>query len=159
MPLITKLKEIMPWKRKSVETHEVMSLRDNINELFDQFLMSPFDTRWPSVGSAGPGLDLDETNEQVIVRAEVPGLDPKQLQVEVRNGMLHVKYEQEAEWRPGNGDASGRRYAAFHRTLALPEGVDDERAEATCKHGLLTIRIPWRREANPRSHRLTVSVE
>ncbi|HKY72618.1 MAG TPA: Hsp20/alpha crystallin family protein [Nitrospira sp.] len=159
MPLMTKLKEIMPWKRKPVETHEVMSLRDDINQLFDRLLMSPFDTRWPSFGSAGPGVELDETNEHVIVRAEVPGLDPKHLQVEVRNGMLHVSYEHEAEWRANNGEASGRRYAAFHRTVALPEGVDDERAEATCKHGVLTIRIPWRREAIQRSHRLTVSVE
>ena len=121
--------------------------------------MSPFDTRWPSFGSAGPGLELDETNEHVIVRMEVPGLEPKRLQVEVRNGMLHVSYEHEAEWRPNNSEASGRGYAAFHRAVALPEGVDDERAEATCKHGLLTIRIPWRREASQRSHRLTVSVE
>jgi HSP20 family protein len=73
--------------------------------------------------------------------------------------MLHVSYEHEAEWRPNNGEGSGRRYAAFHRTVALPEGVDDERAEATCKHGLLTVRLPWRREAGQRSHRLTVLVE
>ena len=159
MALMTKLKEIMPWKRKPVETHQVMSHRDDINQLFDRLLMSPFDMRWPSFGSMGPGLELDETNEHVIVRADVPGLDPNQLQVEVRNGMLHVSYEQEAEWRSNNGEGSGRRYAAFHRTVALPDGVDDERAEATCKHGLLTIRIPWRREATPRSHRLTVSVE
>ena len=145
MALMTKLKEIMPWKRKPVETHEVMSLRDDINQLFDRLLLSPFDTRWPSLGSAGRGVELDETNEHVIVRAEVPGLDPKHLQVEVRNGMLHVTYEHEDEWRPANGDG--------------PDGVDDERAEATCKHGLLTIRIPWRREASQRSHRLTVSVE
>jgi HSP20 family protein len=159
MPLMTKLKEIMPWKRKPVETHEVMSLRDDINQLFDRLLMSPFDTRWPGFGSAGLGLDLDETNEHVIVRADVPGLDPKLLQVEVRNGLLHVSSEHEAEWRPNNGEGSGRRYAAFHRTVVLPEGVDDERAEATCKHGVLTIRIPWRREAGQRSHRLTVSVD
>ena len=159
MPLMTKLKEIMPWKRKPVETHEVMSLRDDINQLFDRLLLSPFDTRWPSLGSAGRGVELDETNEHVIVRAEVPGLDPKHLQVEVRNGMLHVTYEHEDEWRPANGDGSGRQFTAFHRAVALPDGVDDERAEATCKHGLLTIRIPWRREASQRSHRLTVSVE
>ena len=159
MELMTKLKEIMPWKRKPVETHEVISLRDDINQLFDRLLMAPFDTRWPSFGSAGPGLEMDETEEHVTVRAEVPGLDPKQLKVEVRNGMLHVRYEHEAEWRPNNGEGSGRRYAAFHRTVALPDGVDDEHAEATCKHGLLTIRIPWRREASQRSHRVTVSVE
>ena len=125
MELMTKLKEIMPWKRKPVETHEVLSLRDDINQLFDRLLMAPFDTRWPSFGSAGPGLEMDETEEHVTVRAEVPGLDPKQLKVEVRNGMLHVRYEHEAEWRPNNGEGSGRRYAAFHRTVALPDGVDD----------------------------------
>jgi HSP20 family protein len=159
MPLMTKLKEIMPWKRKPVETHDVVSLRDDINQLFDRLLMSPFDMRWPSLGSTGPGLELDETNEHVTVRAEVPGLDPKHLHVEVRNGMLHVSYEHEAEWRPNNGEGSGRRYAAFHRTVALPDGVDDERAEASCKHGVLTVRIPWRAEASQRSHRVTVSVE
>ena len=159
MQLMTKLKEIMPWKRTPVETHEGISLRDDINQLFDRLLMSPFNMRWPSSGITGPGLELDETKEHVIVRAEVPGLDPNQLQVEVRNGMLHLSYEQENEWRPDNGEGSGRRYAAFHRTVALPDGVDDERAEATCKHGMLTIRIHWRREASPRSHRLTVSVE
>ena len=159
MALMTKLKEIMPWKRKPVETHEVISLRDDINQLFDRLLVAPFDARWPSFGNGGPGLELDETDEHVIIRAEVPGLDPKQLKVEVRNGMLHVSYEHETEWRPNNGEGSGRRYAAFHRTVALPEGVDDERAEATCKHGLLTVRIPWRGEAGQRSHRLTVLVE
>ena len=93
------------------------------------------------------------------MRADLPGLDPKQLQVELRNGMLHVSYEEEAEWRPDNGEGSGRRYAAFHRTVALPEGVDEERAEAMCKHGVLTVRIPWRREVGQQSRRLTVSVE
>ena len=157
MALITKLKEIMPWKRKPVETHEVMSLRDDINQLFDKLLMAPFDTQWPTFGSAGPGLEVDKNDEHVTIRAEVPGLDPKQLKVEVRNGMLQVSYEHETEWRANNGEGSGRRYAAFNRSVALPEGVDDERAEATCKHGVLTIRIPWRREAK-RSHRVTVSV-
>jgi HSP20 family protein len=144
MPLMTKLKEIMPWKRKPVETHKVMSLRDDINQLFDRLLMSPFDWRWSSFGRTGPGLELDETDEHVIVRAAVPGLDPKQLQVEIRNEMLHVSYEHEAEWRPTNGEGSGCGYAAFHRAVALPEGVDIERAEATCKQGLLNVRIPWR---------------
>jgi HSP20 family protein len=159
MALMAKLKEIMPWKRKPFETHEVLSLRDDINQLFDRLLMSPFDTRWPTLENAGAGLELDETDDHVIVRAAVPGLDPKHLRVEVRNGMLHMGYEHQAEWRPTNGDASGRQYAAFHRTVSLPEGVDDERAEATYKHGMLTIRMPWRREAGQRSHRLTVSVE
>ena len=57
MALMTKLKEIMPWKRKPVETHEVISLRDDINQLFDRLLVAPFDARWPSFGNGGPGLN------------------------------------------------------------------------------------------------------
>jgi HSP20 family protein len=159
MALMTKLKEIMPWKRKPVETHEVMSLRDDINQLFDRLLMSPFETRWPSLASAGPGLELDETDEHVIVRAEVPGLDPKRIEVTVRNGMLQVAYEAQDEWREANGDRSGRRYAAFHRSVALPEGLDEDRAEASCKHGILAVHIPWKRETKDRSRTIAVSVE
>ena len=134
MALITKLKEIMPWKRKPVETHEVMSLRDDINQLFDKLLMAPFDTQWPTFGSAGPGLEVDENDEHVTIRAEVPGLDPKQLKVEVRNGMLQVSYEHETEWRANNGEGSGRRaaWADMTNVLAIPPGtslVDDFRIE------------------------------
>ncbi len=147
MALMTKLKEMIPWKRKPVETHEVLSLRDDINQLFDRFMTSPFETGWSRFGSAGYGIELDETEDHVVLRVEVPGLDPKHLNVTVRNGMLHVSYEHEQQWRDDNGQGSGRRYAAFHRTVALPEGIEASKAEAVCKHGLLTVRIPWSEEA------------
>lgn len=156
MELMTKLKDIIPWKRKSVETQDVMSLRDDINQLFDRFLMSPFETGF---AGAGQGLDMSETDEAVIIRAEVPGLDPKRLDVQIRSGVLQISYEQEHEWRDNGGQGAGRRYAAFHRSVALPEGVDTARAEAACKHGLLMVRIPWSEEAKERSRRIVVSVE
>jgi HSP20 family protein len=155
MELMTKLKDIIPWKRKSVETQDVMSLRDDINQLFDRFLLSPFDSRF---GHVGHGIDMDETEEGVIIRAEVPGLDPKRLDVQVRSGVLQIGYEQEHEWRD-NGQGSGRRYAAFHKTVALPEGVDTSKAEAACKHGLLIVRIPWNEDAKEGARRVVVSVE
>jgi HSP20 family protein len=159
MALMEKIKEIIPWKRKSVETHEVMSLRDDINHLFDRFLMSPFETGWPRLSGGSFGIDMEETEERVIIRAEVPGLDPKRLNVTVRNGMLQMSYENEEEWRQSNGVGSGRRYAAFHRSIALPEGVDASKAEATCKHGILTVRVPWTVEAKRQSRRIVVAVE
>ena len=158
MALMEKIKDMIPWKRKAVETHEVMSLRDDINHLFDRFLMSPFEAGWPRFGGGGPDVDIEETEEQVSIHADVPGLDPKRLNVTVRNGMLQMSYEDEREWRESNGAGSGRRYAAFHRSLALPEGIDASKAEATCKHGVLTVRIPWTPEAKNRSRRIEVSV-
>ncbi len=159
MALMTKLKEMIPWKRKSVETHEVMSLRDDINQLFDRFLTSPFETGWSRFAGVGSGIEMDETEEDVILRAEVPGLDPKQLNVTIRNGMLHLSYEDQREWREKNGDGSSHRYAAFHRSVALPDGLDFSKAEAACRHGVLMVRIPWSPEARNRSRTITVSVD
>lgn len=159
MALMTKLKELIPWKRKPVETHEVISLRDDINRLFDRFLMSPFDASWPRLAGGGSEIEMEETDEEVILRVDVPGLDPKRLDVKIRNGSLHVAYEDEREWREKDGAGFGRRYAAFHRTIGLPDGLDASKAEATCKHGVLTVRIPWTPEARDRARTIEVSVD
>ncbi len=159
MELMSKLKDMIPWKRKPVDTHEVMSLRDDINQLFDRFLMSPLETGWSRFAGGGSGIEMDETDEHVLLRADIPGLDPKHLNVTVRPGMLHVSYEDEREWRDGNGEGRGRRYTAFHRSVALPDGVDVSKTEAACKHGVLAVRIPWTPEAKDRSRRIVVSVE
>ena len=139
-----------------MEREEVLSLRDDINEVFDRFLMAPFETMWSQVSARRHGVELTDNEHAVIARIEVPGLDPKRMHVEVRNGHLHIWYEEEQEW---HGNGNGRRYAAFQRTMALPEGIDASQAEATCKHGLLTVRIPWSREARDRAHRIEVSVD
>lgn len=159
MALMTKLREMIPWKRKSVETYEVMPLRDDIHQLFDRFLMSPFETGWSRFAGADSGIEMYETEEHLILRADVPELDPKQLNVTIRNGILSLGYEDQREWREGNGERSRLHYAAFRRSVALPNGLDVSRAEAACKHGVLAVRIPWTREARDRSRAIVVSVD
>ncbi len=159
MELMTKLKEMIPWKRKPVETHEVLSVRDDMNRLFDHFLMSAFETGWSRFAGFGSGIEMYETEEHVIVRVDVPGVDPKQLNVMIRNGILCLSYEDQREWHDGNGDGSSRRYTAFRRSVALPEGLDVSTAEAACKNGVLAVRIPWTPEARDRSRTIVVSVD
>jgi HSP20 family protein len=166
MELVSKLKEMIPWRRKPVDTHEVLSLRDDVNRVFDRFfdrfLLSPFDVgrEWPFSGKAWSyGTDLDETEDEVVVRMDVPGLDPKWLEVSVRDGMLQMRYERKNEWREKNGDAGWSRYGAFSRSIALPDGLETSRAQATCKHGVLVVRIPKSEEAKSRTRRITVSIE
>lgn len=158
MELVSKLKEMIPWRKKSVETHEVVSLRDDINRLFDRFLASAFDTewQWPSTRRWAPDIDLEETDDEVIVRAEVPGLDPKKLDISIRDDMLQMRYEQEE--RRENGGYAEHRYGSFSRTISLPDGLETSEAKASCKHGLLTIRIPWTREAKERTRRIPITV-
>jgi HSP20 family protein len=159
MELMTKLKEMIPWKRKPVETHEVMSLHDDINQLFDRFLMSPLETGWSRFAGVGSGIEMYETEEYVILRVDVPGVDPKHLSVTIRNGILCVSYEDQREWYNGNGEGSSSRYTAFRRSVALPDGLDLSKAEAACKHGVLVVRIPWTPVARDRSRTIEVSVD
>ena len=91
MELVRKLKDIVPWRGKPVETHEVMTLRDDINRLFNRFYHDPFDhDLWPLHGTGPwsfgwPPLDVDETDDEMVLRLEVPGIDPKDLEVTVRS--------------------------------------------------------------------------
>lgn len=157
MELVSKLREMIPWRKKPVETQKVVSLRDDINRLFDRFLASAFtEWQWPSVKRWTPGIDFEETDDEIIVRAEVPGLDPDKIDVSIRGDWLQVRYEQEE--RRENGGYMERRYGSFSRTISLPDGLETSEAKATCKHGLLVIRIPWSREVRGRVRRIPVTV-
>lgn len=159
MELMTKLKELIPWKRKPVESHSVISLHDDINQLFDGFLRSPLEMGWSRFAGVGSGIEMYETEEHVILRADVPGVDPKQLNVTIRNDILCLSYEDQREWYEGNGEGSGARYTAFRRSVALPDGLDVSKAEAACKNGVLAVRIPWTPVARNRSRTIDVSVD
>jgi HSP20 family protein len=159
MALMTKLKEMIPWRRKPVETHEVTPLPNDIDQLFDRFVMSQFETRWSRFAGLGSGIEMYETEEHVILRVDVPGVDPKQLNITIRNGILCLSYEDQCEWHDGNGEGSSRRYAAFRRSVALPDGLDVSTAEAACKNGVLAVRIPWSPEARARSRTIVISVD
>lgn len=154
MQLVSKLKELIPWRRKSVEPHEVMTLRDDINRLFDRFFLAPFDQEWSPTRSWYADLDMEETEDEVIVRAEVPGIEPRDLDVTVRDGALHIRYERREE--QSNGGWTQRRYGALTRTVALPSGLDTAAAKATCRHGVLTVRIPRTEEARHKIRKIPV---
>src|SRR5437879_5982995 len=88
MELMSKIKEMIPWRGKSVTPREVVSVRDDNNRLFDCFFALPFDATWPMSRTWWPTADFEETDDEVIARVEVPGIDPKNLNVTVRDGML-----------------------------------------------------------------------
>lgn|SRR5579885_2408792 len=154
MELLTKMKEMIPWRRRPVDTHEVVTLRDDINRLFDRFFWSGFDSPWWPERAWWSGGDIEEQADEVIVRVEVPGIDPKELDVTFRDGALHIRAERES--RSGNGGYREHRYGAMSRTVWLPEGLDVSGAKASCTHGLLTVRIPRLPEARERVHRIPV---
>lgn len=159
MELMSKLKNtIIPWRKKPVESRDVMNLRDDINRVFDRFFFSPFGQDPWAGPTWGEAETVMETSEGIVVRVEVPGIDPKDLEVTVRDGMLHIGTEKEEEWKQKD-DWYGYGYRRFQRTVPLPEGLDTSQANAVCKHGVMTVHIPWTTEARQRSRRITVHIE
>ncbi len=155
-------------------------LRDEIGEAFDRWLSrwrhheragtrdapAPVGVRgglFPleasSVFSVGPAVDLEETDHDVIVRADIPGMDHRDLQVEVsgRNLWLRGQKRQEHEEKRRDYHRLERRYGAFARAVPLPCEVEADRARSTYRNGVLTVTLPKSERA--RAHRVHVKVE
>ena len=98
---------------------------------------------WEADASPFP-VDLYETDDEVVVKASLPGVQPDETEISVTGRFLTIKgerREEDAEERP-NYFRQERRYGAFQRVLKLPVRVDSEQADATLDEGVLTVRLP-----------------
>jgi HSP20 family protein len=95
-------------------------------------------------GGRRPAVDVIREDGHVIVRAEVPGMKPEEIEVKVEGGLLTVSgtHEESTEKEEAEYVHRERRYGAFHRTLALPEGIDPKKIEASVSDGVLEVLIP-----------------
>lgn len=135
---------LIPWRRKAHDAGEsgrsLMGVRRDIDSLFERFLRGALD--FPDIGVM-PRIDLTETQQHVRVTAEIPGIDPRDVEISIVGDTLTLRGEVRDE-RTERGDAilrSERRYGAFERTVRLPSGVNADKADAQFKNGLLTITI------------------
>ena len=130
----------------------------DIDRLFEQafrgFDLSPFGSNrslWPRMndGMLKPTLDLGATEKEYTVAVEVPGVDEKDVKVEIANDTLTIRGEkkQEREEKEKNYYRMERSYGSFQRVLSLPEDADQEGVSATFKNGVLTVTMP--RKAAP----------
>lgn len=91
-----------------------------------------------------PAFDVSETEKELIVKAEVPGMDKNDIDISLSDGMLTIKGEKkrEREDKHENYHTVERRYGAFSRTMPLPVEVDTDKVDATYKDGVLKITLP-----------------
>jgi HSP20 family protein len=122
-------------------------------DLFDRFFE---DFRLPSLfseeGTFEPAFDVSETEKELIVKAEVPGMKKEDISIDLSNGLLTVKGEKKHEKKKEheNYHCVERRYGTFLRTMRLPVEVDTDKVDATYKDGLLTITVPKSEAAKPK---------
>lgn len=107
------------------------------------------DGRPKAVETWAPRVDVEETDKEILVKADLPGVDPKNIEISVENGILTVRGEkkEEKEEKKKNYHRIERFAGAFYRALALPPGADAEKVSATSANGVVTIAIPKKPEA------------
>ncbi len=108
--------------------------------------------------ATSPSIDLQETDDEIVALAELPGLDPKDFEIETdgRRLILRGQKQEESEKRGRHHYYAERRFGAFTRTVLLPCQVDASKASATYRNGLLRIVLPKTPEAKERRLRVKV---
>jgi HSP20 family protein len=124
----------------------------------DRFLDRFWDgDEMPNIGAWTPDVDIVETKEELTIKAEVPGIEAKDLQVTLENGILTLRGEkrQETEQKEERLYRTERRYGSFTRSIRLPANVDAAKATAAFKNGVLTVVMPKTAEARGRAIPIT----
>ena len=131
---------------------EIASLQGEMNRLFNTFFENP-----TGVGNGGarrwmPAMDLVETDEHFVLKADLPGLSEEDVTIELEDNVLTIAGDRkvESEVKRDGFYRLERATGAFRRSLTLPDGVDPEQVQATFDKGVLEVRIPKPEERKPR---------
>jgi len=138
---------LIPWRKKE---QPIARLRREVASLLDQLLSrwpAPFDARYGF--DALWGLSVEDRDNEIVVRAEVPGFEADDLDVRVSDRLLTIKAERKVEGKK-NGNGRPEEYRSFHRSVTLPEGIKADGIEAKYRNGVLEVRLPRSEEARPK---------
>jgi HSP20 family protein len=158
-------------------SHPLMTLRDEVDRVFDDFfrgwpsLMSfpsrlfdfdPFkrmgEPLVPTFGALAPKVDVSETPDSYQIEAELPGMDEKDINVTLSDGMLTIKGEKKSEREEKKKDyyLSERSYGTVQRSFSLPETVDPDKISAAFAKGVLTLSLPKTKEARAKQRTIEI---
>jgi HSP20 family protein len=148
-------KSLIPWQEKSQTPANqedffdpMVTFRREVDRMFDDFLngfgrstLRSMANGWQGVT---PVIDVAETEKDMVITAELPGVSEREVEVTLAGDILTIKGEKKAEQEQKNGDATyvERRFGSFSRSLRLPFEVKDEKVDAKYDKGVLTIRVP-----------------
>ena len=154
---------ITPWRKHQdiaeVPATGVRTFRDEMDRLFDSFFgISPWSSTLHSSGAGqwNPDLDITETDKDLVIRAELPGIDPKDVDVRVTGNVLTLSGEKkdEREDRKVGYHRTERRYGSFFRSLELPANTKPAEVSAEFDKGVLMLHVP--KDENAVAHKVEV---
>lgn len=162
------IRDLIPWnnRERGLDVHRgfdaspFLALHREMNRMFDDVFRG-FDL--PRAGSLGafeaidwPRMDIEDTDKEIRITAELPGLDEKDVHLELANGVLSISGERKLESEDKARRVSERYYGRFERRIPL-EDVDEERISASFAKGVLTVTVPKSNEAKAQVRRIAVN--
>ena len=162
------MRDLVPWSRgrnlslRRGEDNLLMTFHREMNRMFDdmfrEFSLSSFgsDASFDRVMGNWPSVELSETDKEIKVTAELPGLDEKDVHVELANGMLAISGEKKTETEDKDRRFSERYYGRFERRIPVDD-VDQDRVSAGFKNGVLTVTLPKSAQAESKVKRIAIN--
>jgi HSP20 family protein len=159
------IRDLIPWNNRGRDLsvrrddgNPFLSLHREMNRLFDDafrsFGLAPFGNVDRQFG--WPNIEVSETDKEVKVTAELPGLEEKDVQVELSNGVLAISGEKKTETEDKERQYSERYYGRFERRIAVDD-VDEDKVNASFKSGVLTVTLPRSPGAQQKVKRIAIS--
>jgi HSP20 family protein len=161
------MRGLIPWgrgrevtTRRGEELNPFLTLHREMNRLFDDvfrgFEVAPFGDRSSEAAMGWPNIEVSETDKDVKVTAELPGLEEKDVQVELANGTLVIKGEKKTETEDKDRLFSERYYGRFERRIPV-EDVQEDKIAAAFKNGVLTVTMPKSQQASAKVKRIAIN--
>lgn len=137
------MKSLLPRRIRHEMQHPVTRFQSEMNRLIDSFFGPESPERDLHVEWA-PSVDISETETDIMVKADLPGMDPGDLSVTISGNVLTISGEKKDERKETKGSYTTieRRHGKFQRSIILPSGLDADHAEAEFRNGVLSIKVP-----------------
>jgi len=138
---------------------EFENLLDRYNKSGGKNLSKQYGTDL-SFADWAPSVDIEEAEDKYVIKADLPGVDKKDIDVKLENGVLSIRGEKQTEKETGKGTKRHRTerfHGTFARSFTLPEAVKSDKVDASYKDGVLLLEIPKAEEAKPKSINIKVS--
>lgn len=162
----TEAGEITPWRPLSAIAREMARAEREMERTFEDFLGRPwFGLSWPrrlrlweDLGTRGPAIEVCEEKDEVVVKAELPGMKKEDLELNISDNRLTIKGEKkkEEEVKEKGYYYSERSYGSFTRTIQIPKDIKPDKIRATFKDGVLEVRLPMTEEAKRKEVKIKV---
>jgi len=138
---------------------DLLSLQERMNKLFEESLLQTGKERQDiSIAGWSPAVDVMESDDEIVLKAELPGIELKDVEVLIKDNILTLRGERkfEKEEKKENYHRIERSYGAFQRSFTLPATVEQDKVKAKMKDGILEVRLPKAKEAKSKKIEIEV---